>query len=111
MRVAFMKRLFFTFLAGLLTCALTISIANLLGGKYWSSLYAALLGISSTTADMAHQRAAGIGAMALAASLVSVFFVLAEALRSRNSWLRWVGYLLWAMIALASLWWSRSPAI
>lgn len=105
-----MKRLFFTFLAGLLICAVTLAIANRINGRYVSALYAALLGISSTTGDLANQRA-GIVHMSLAAVLLSVVFVVAEALRTRSSWLRWLGYGLWAVLAIASIVWFKPPAI
>jgi len=105
-----MKRLAFSFLAGLLICAVTIGITNRINGRYVSALYAALLGISSTTGDVANQRA-GILHMALAAVLLSAVFVVAEALRTRNSWLRWLGYGLWAVLAIASILWFKPPAI
>ena len=105
-----MKRLFFTFLAGLLTCTVTVGVANWINGKYVSALYAALLGISSTTADAARQHAGAVH-MILAAVLLSAVFVLAEVLRLRTSWLRWVGYGLWAVLVIASLLWFKPPAI
>jgi len=105
-----MKRLSFTFLAGLLVCAVTVGIANRINGRYVSALYAALLGISSTTGDVAHQRA-GIVQMGLAAVLLSAVFVVAEVLRSRNSWLHWVGYGLWTVLAIAVLLWFKPPVI
>jgi fucose 4-O-acetylase-like acetyltransferase len=105
-----MKRLFFTFLAGLLICAVTIGIADRINGRYWSVLYAALLGISSTMGDLAHLRA-GTVPMALAGVLLSAVFVVAEVLRSRNSWLRWVGYGFWAVLAIATLLWFKPPVI
>jgi hypothetical protein len=105
-----MKRLSFTFLAGLLICAITVGIANRINGRYVSALYAALLGISSTTGDLGNQRA-GIVHMALAAVLISAMFVVAEALRLRSSWLRWLGYGLWAVLAIASILWFKPPAI
>ena len=49
--------------------------------------------------------------MSLAAVLLSVVFVMAEALRTRNSWLRWLGYGLWAVLAIASILWFKPPAI
>ena len=105
-----MKRLLFAFFGGLLTCAVTAGVVSRISGKYVSALYAALLGISSTTGDAAHQHV-GIVHMALAAVLLSAVFVVAEALRSRNSWLRWLGYGLWAVLAIASLLWFKPPAI
>jgi len=104
------KRLSFAFLAGLLVCALTMEIARRTNGRYMSTLYAALLGISATIGDVAHQRA-GIIQWVLAAVLISTLFAVAEALRSRASWLRWLGYVLWAILAIASLLWFKPPTI
>jgi hypothetical protein len=105
-----MKRLSFIFLGGLLICAVTVGIVDKTNGRYVSALYAALLGISSTIGDLANQRA-GIVHMGFAAVLISAMFVVAEAFRLRRSWLRWLGYGLWAVLAIASILWFKPPAI
>jgi len=105
-----MKRLLFSFLVGLLTCALTISVARAINWRYLSALYAALLGISSTFGDAVRQPVGAVE-MSLAAVVVSAVFVAAETLRARNSRLRWVGYFKWAVLLAASLLWFRPPAI
>jgi hypothetical protein len=105
------KRLVFAYLIGLAACFVSMSIANRPNANHWSILYAALLGMSSTVADAAqHQRVAPTD-WALAAALLSLLFVLVEGLRSRNSWLRWLGYGLWAVLAAASLFWFTPPNI
>jgi hypothetical protein len=106
-----MKRLVFAYLIGLAACFVTMSIVNRPSVRHFNMLYWALLGTSSTVADAAqHQRVAPMD-LALAAALLSLLFVLAEGLRSRDSWLRWLGYGLWALLAAASLFWSTPPNI
>jgi hypothetical protein len=105
-----MKRLIFAYLIGLAACFISVAVVNRPTAKHVSFLYAALLGISSTAADVGNQRAAA-SHLALAAALVSLLFVLAEALRSRGSWLRWTGYGLWVLLAFASLFWFSPPSI
>jgi hypothetical protein len=94
----------------MLICAATVEIANRISGRYVSVLYAVLLGISSTPGDVAHQRA-GILGMGLAAVIVSAVFVVAESLRSRDSWLRWLGYGMWVVLVVAAFLWFRPPAM
>ncbi len=105
-----MKRLVFAYLIGLAACFISISIANRPHVGHFNHLFWALLGISSAAADVGRQRVAPIH-LALAAALLSLLFVLAEAFRSRDSWLRWLGYGLWALLAVASLFWFTPPNI
>ena len=105
-----MKRLFYAYLIGLLTCFLTIAIVSRMGARYVSVLYMALLGLSSTAGDIVHQHV-GFGYQILAAGLLSCFFLLAEFFRTRDSWLRWFGFGLWLLLIVASLWWFLPPPI
>jgi hypothetical protein len=105
-----LKRLSFAYLGGLAACFISLSIVNRPNAKHINLLYSALLGLSSTAADIGHQRVGPIH-VALAAALLSLLFILAEALRSRDSWLRWTGYGLWALLAVASFWWFTPPYI
>ena len=104
-----MKRSIFAYLIGLAACFISIAVANHPINRI-SFLYAALLGLSSTAADVGHQRMAPAH-LALAAALLSLLFVLAEALRGRQSWLRWPGYGLWLLLVIASVFWFSSPNI
>jgi hypothetical protein len=105
-----MKRLVFAYLIGLAACFISIAVVNRPNVKHVSFLYAAMLGVSSTAADLGHHRV-GPTHLALAAALVSLLFVLAEGLRARGSWVRWTGYGLWALLAVASLFWFTPPNI
>lgn len=105
-----MKRFVFAYLIGLAACFISVSIANRPNARHVNFLFGALLGISSTVANVGHQRMAPTQ-MALAAALLSLLFILAEALRARDSWPRWLGYGLWALLAVASLFWFTPPNI
>jgi len=105
-----MKRLVFAYLIGLAACFISVCIANRPTAGHVNFLFAALLGISSTVANVGHQHVAPTQ-MALAAALLSLVFILAEALRSRDTWPRWLGWGLWALLAVASLFWFRPPNI
>jgi hypothetical protein len=67
--------------------------------------------MSSTVADAAYHQGVAPTDLAIAAALLSLLFVLAEGLRSRDSWLRWLGYGLWALLAVSSLFWFTPPNI
>lgn len=103
-----MKRLVYAYLVGLAACVISVAYRPQVGR--WNLLFAAVLGISSRVADAAGSRMVP-GYMALAIALLSLLFVLAEALRSRGSWLRWAGYGLCALLAVALLWWFAPPNI
>jgi Na+(H+)/acetate symporter ActP len=104
-----MKRLVFAYLIGLAACLISVWVANRPNAGHVNFLFAALLGISSTVANVGHQHAAS--QMTLAAAVLSLLFILAEALRSRDTWTRWLGWGLWALLAVASLFWFRPPNI
>lgn len=105
-----MKRLVYAYLIGLAACFVSISIAYRPQGSYWNILFAALLGISGTAADIFGQQSMTVP-MVLAAAVLSLIFVAAEVLRSRGTWLRWVGYGLWVVLAIASFVWFAPPNI
>jgi len=105
-----MKRLVLAYLIGLTTCFVSVSIANRPTSTHVNLLFGALLGISSSVADAGHQRM-GLAHAVLAAFALSLLFVLAETLRSRSSWIRWMGYGLWLVLIVAGLFWFKSPAI
>jgi hypothetical protein len=104
-----MKRLVYAYSIGLATCFISVSIANYRPSGRVSILPGVLLGISSRVVNATGRRTPAY--MALAAALVSSLFVLADALRSRDSWLRWLGYGLWGLIAFASIIWITPPNI
>lgn len=105
-----MKRLAYAYLVGLAACFISFSVAHRPHAGYWNTLFAALLGISATVAKAFGQQTLTIPT-AFAAAVVALVFVLAEALRARRSWLRWVGYGLWGLLAVATLWWFKPPSI
>jgi hypothetical protein len=105
-----MKRLVFAYLIGWATCVITIFIANRPNLNHFSFLYFGLLGLSSGAADLRTQRMSPAH-LVFAVALISMLFILAEALRSRGSWLRWLGYGLWALLAAAALFWFTPPNI
>jgi len=97
-----MKRLAYAYAIGLTTCLVSVLLANRHQGGRFTLLFAALLGISSGVAQFVGSRMVDVS-MTVASALLSALFVFAEALRSRSCWLRWLGYGLWALLALASL--------
>ena len=105
-----MMRLVYAYLIGLAACFISFSVANRPHGGHWNTLFAALLGISATVANAFGQRGMTIPTV-LAAAVLSLVFVAAEALRSRGSWLRWTGYALWVLLAVATFWWFAPPNI
>jgi hypothetical protein len=105
-----MKRFVYTYLIGLAACVISISTAYRPKVGRWNLLFAAVLGISSRMADAAGRRMVP-AYMALVIALLSSLFVLAEALRSRDSWLRWLGYGLWVLLAVATFVWVAPPNI
>jgi predicted ferric reductase len=107
---AFVKRLIYAYLIGLAACFISFSVANRPHGGHWNTLVAALLGMSATIANAFGQRSMTVPTV-FAAAVLSLVFVLAEALRSRSSWLRWAGYALWVLLAVATFWWFAPPNI
>jgi hypothetical protein len=105
-----MKRLVYAYLVGLAACVISVSLGYRPDVGRWNLLFAAVLGISSRAADAAGRRMAP-AYMAVAVALLSSLFALAEALRSRHSWLRWLGYGLWLLLAVASFVWVAPPNI
>jgi len=103
-------RLLYAYLIGLAACFISFSVANRPHGGHWNTLFAALLGMSATVANAFGQRSMTIPTV-FAAAVLSLVFVLAEALRSRGSWLRWAGYALWLLLAVATFWWFAPPNI
>lgn len=103
-------RLVYAYLIGLAACSISFSVANRPHGGHWNTLFAALLGMSTTVANAFGQRSM-TGPTVFAAALLSLVFVLAEAVRSRGSWLRWAGYALWVLLAIATFWWFAPPNI
>lgn len=95
-----MKRLVYAHLIGLAACVVSIWVAYRPQVGRRNLLFAAVLGISSRLSDAAGHRLAPVS-MALAIALLSLLFVLAEALRSRGSWVRWLGYGLCVVLAVA----------
>lgn len=105
-----MKRLVYAYVIGLAACLVSIWVAYRPQVGRWNLLFAAVLGISSRLSGSVGHRLAP-ASMALAVALLSLLFVLAEALRSRDSWVRWVGYGLWVVLAVALLGWFAPPNI
>ena len=104
------KRLLFAYLIGLAACFISFSIANRPGIGYVNTVFAVTLGLSSWMAEIAGSRTIAIY-IALAAGLLALLFVAAEALRVRDSWFRWLGYVLWAILVAASFLWFKPPNI
>lgn len=105
-----MKRLAYAYLIGLGACFTSLSIANRPQVGRWNNLAAAMLGLSASVADSFGLRNL-IFPTVVAAAVLSLIFVMAEAFRSREGWLRWAGYALWGLLALSTLWWFRPPPI
>jgi hypothetical protein len=103
-------RLVYAYAVGLAACFVSFSVANRPHGAHWNILFAALLGMSSTLANAFSERSMTVPTV-FAAALLSLIFVLAEALRSRGSWLRWAGYAFWVLLAVATFWWFAPPNI
>jgi Ca2+/Na+ antiporter len=104
------RRLIYAYLIGLAACFISFSVAHRPHGDHWNTLFAALLGMSATVADLFGQRSLAIPTI-FAAAVLALVFVLAEALRARRSWIRWVGYGLWILLAVATFWWFAPPNI
>jgi hypothetical protein len=102
-----LKRLAYAYIIGFAACAISISLANRHDGRHFSLLFALLLGISSS---MPGKGLVPVH-MLLAAALLPSVFVLAEILRSKASWIRWLGYGAWILLAAASLLWFPPPNI
>ena len=103
-------RLVYAYLIGLAACFISFSVANRPSGGHWNTLFAALLGMSVTVANAFGKQSTTVPTVFAAAAL-SLVFVLAEALRARSSWLRWMGYALWVLLAVATCWWFAPPNI
>jgi hypothetical protein len=81
--LARVMRLLYAYLIGLAACFVSFSVANRPHGGHWNTLFAALLGVSATVANASGQRGMTVP-IVFAAALLSLVFVLAEALRSRG---------------------------
>lgn len=103
-----MKRLVYAYLIGVAACLASVWLAYRPGVGRWNLLFAGVLGISSRVSAGRPTAPAYIG---LAVALLSLLFVLAEALRSRGSWVRWLGYGVWVLLVVASLLWFPPPNI
>ena len=103
-------RLVYAYLIGLAACFISSSVASRPNWGHWNTLFAALLGMSATVANALGQRSMTVPTV-FAAVVLSLVFVLAEALRARSSWLRWMGYALWVLLAVATFWWFVPPNI
>ena len=104
-------RFIFAYLIGLAACFISLSVANRPHGGHWNLLFAASLGISSMLAGALGQQAMSVVSIVPAVALLSLVFLAAEVLRSRGSWLRWIGYGLWVLLAVATLCWFLPPNI
>jgi hypothetical protein len=104
-------RFVFAYLIGLAACFISVSIAHWPHGSRWNLLFAASLGISSTVAGVLGRQAMSAVSIVPAVAVLSLVFLAAELRRSRGSWLRWIGYGVWALLAVALLWWFPPPNI
>jgi len=104
-----LKHLVYAYLIGMAASLLSASIAN--HAAHWNTLFAAILGIASAISGAFSQASLGPASVVMAAALVSVVFLIAEALRSTDSWLRWMGYAIWFLLAVASFVWFVPPNI
>lgn len=105
-----MKRFVYAYLIGLAVCLGSVWLAYRPQVGRWNFLFAAILGISSRVADAVGRQWLPL-ATAFTVALLPSLFMLAEALRSRGSRVRWVGHGLWVLLAVASLWWFPPPNI
>lgn len=104
------RRLVCAYLIGVAACSISIWAANRPQGGHWNILFEALLGMAASVADVFHKSSVN-GFFVPAAAVLPLVFVLAEALRSRSSWLRWSGYAVWILLAVATFWWFLPPNI